>query len=34
MFINVEFKNKVIDIDPMFPKRWIFINFKVFKSAV
>ena len=30
MFINVEFKNEVIDIDPLFPKRWIFINFKSF----
>ena len=34
MFINVEFKNEVIDVDPLFPKRWIFLNFKVLALSV
>ena len=32
MFINVEFKNEVINIDPLFAKHWIFLNFKVLTS--
>ena len=32
MFINVEFKNEVINIDPLFPKHWIFFNVKVLTS--
>ena len=34
MFINVEFKNEVIDIDPLFPKGWIFLSFEIFTSTV
>ena len=34
MFIDVEFKNEVIGVDPLFPKRWIFLNFKVLALSV
>ena len=34
MFINVEFKNEVIGVDPLFPKSWMFLNFKVLALSV
>ena len=34
MFINVEFKIDVIDIDPLFPKLWKVLNLKVLTSTV
>ena len=34
MFIDVEFKNEVIGVAPLFPKRWIFLNFKVLALSV
>ena len=32
--MNVEFKNKVIDIDPLFPKLWTVLNLTVLTSTV
>ena len=34
VFINVKFKNEIIDIDPLFPKSWIFLSFKFLTSTV
>ena len=34
IFINAEFRNEVICMDPLFPKHWTVLNFKVLTSTV
>ena len=34
IFMNVEFNYEVIDIDPLFPRVWTVLNFKVLTFTV